>query len=148
MVAFLSFATYSVLVAIIAFVATRNEDMHSSDGYYLGGRTLNGWVIAGSLIMTNLSTEHLIGLNADSYRHTIAVMAWETTSAIAMVLMALYFLPIYLRRGLTTIPQFLAERYDSTTQVIASVLLLLSYAFAILPIALLLGATGDRKSVV
>jgi SSS family solute:Na+ symporter len=99
-------------------------------------------VIAGSLILTNLSTEHLIGLNADAYRHTIAVMAWETTAALAMVLMALYFLPKYLSRGLTTIPQFLADRYDQTTRVVATVLFLLSYTVAILPIVLLFGASG------
>jgi len=81
-------------------------------------------------------------LNADAYRHTIAVMAWETTAALAMVLMALYFLPQYLSRGLTTIPQFLANRYDQTTRVIATVLFLVSYAVAILPIVLLFGASG------
>lgn len=142
MIAFISFVLYSLMVGVIAYWATRRENIYSSDGYYLAGRSLSGWVIGGSLVMTNLSTEHLIGLNADAYRHTIAVMAWETTSAIAMVLMAVYFLPIYLRRGLTTIPQFLADRYDESTQLIASILLLLSYAVAILPIVLLFGASG------
>ena len=47
--------------------------MTTSDAYFLGGRSLTAWVIAGSLIMTNLSTEHLIGLNGDAFNHTIAV---------------------------------------------------------------------------
>ena len=59
----------------------------------LGGRSLTAWVIAGSLMLTNLSTEHLIGLNGDAFKHTIAVTAWETTAALAMVGMALYFPP-------------------------------------------------------
>ena len=142
MFAFLSFAAYTALVAAIAYWFTRRRALGTADGYFLAGRSLNGWVIAGSLLLTNLSTEHLIGLNADAYKHTIAVMAWETTAALAMVLMAVYFLPKYLSRGLTTIPQFLAVRYDQTTRLIASLLFLCSYVIAILPIVLLFGANG------
>lgn len=142
MVAFSTFVLYTVIVGAIVYWYTRRETLGTSDGYFLAGRSLNGWVIAGSLVLTNLSTEHLIGLNADAYRHTIAVMAWETTSALAMVLMALYFLPKYLSQGLTTIPQFLANRYDQSTRLIASLLFLFSYAIAILPIVLLFGAGG------
>ena len=116
--------------------------MDSSEAYFLAGRSLTAWVIAGSLMLTNLSTEHLIGLNADAFNHTIAVMAWETTAALAMILTALYFLPRYLKIGLTTIPEFLATRFDQQTRVIASLLFLFSYAIAILPVVLLFGATG------
>lgn len=116
--------------------------MDSPDAYFLAGRSLTAWVIAGSLMLTNLSTEHLIGLNGDAFNHTIAVMAWETTAALAMVLTALYFLPKYLRIGLTTIPEFLALRFDNQTRTIATTLFLFSYALAILPVVLLFGAAG------
>ncbi|NOZ39559.1 MAG: solute:sodium symporter family transporter [Planctomycetes bacterium] len=142
MLAILTFLLYTSIVGAITYWFTRREKLETSDGYFLGGRSLNGWVIAGSLMLTNLSTEHLIGLNADAYRYTVAVMAWETTAALAMVLMALYFLPKYLNLGLTTIPEFLTRRYDQSTQFIASLLFLLSYAIAILPIVLLFGASG------
>ncbi len=142
MLALLTFTVYTAIVGAIAYWSTRRERLDTSDGYFLGGRSLGGWVIAGSLILTNLSTEHLIGLNADAYRHTISVMAWETTAALAMVLTAVYFLPKYLSMGLTTIPQFLARRFDQPTRLIASLLFLLSYCAAILPIVLLFGASG------
>ncbi|MEQ9208505.1 MAG: solute:sodium symporter family transporter, partial [Pseudomonadales bacterium] len=142
MFTFISFVFFTMLVALISYLKTRNDKMDSSDAYFLGGRSLTAWTIAGSLILTNLSTEHLIGLNADAYNHTIAVAAWEITAALAMVLMALYFLPKYLKAGLTTIPQFFNDRYDQDTRVIATLLFLLSYAVAILPIVLLFGATG------
>lgn len=116
--------------------------MDSPDAYYLAGRSLTAWVIAGSLMLTNLSTEHLIGLNGDAFNHTIAVMAWETTAALAMVLAALYFLPRYLRVGLATIPDFLAARFDQRTRVTATLLFLFSYSIAILPVVLLFGAAG------
>jgi len=116
--------------------------MDNSAAYFLAGRSLTAWVIAGSLMLTNLSTEHLIGLNGDAFNHTIAVMAWETTAALAMVLTALYFLPRYLSSGFSTIPQFLGERFDQQTRVLATTLFLFSYAAAILPVVLLFGASG------
>ncbi len=137
--ALVSFVGFTATVAGISYWITRNDRMDSSDAYFLGGRNLTGWVIAGSLMLTNLSAEHLIGLNGDAFNHTIAVMAWETTAALAMVLAAIYFLPRFLRFGLTTIPEFLAIRFDNQTRVIASVLFLFSYAAAILPVVLLFG---------
>ena len=138
----LSFLFFTGFVGVVVIVMTRKDDMSNPDAYFLGGRQLTAWVIAGSLILTNLSTEHLIGLNGDAFRHTIAVMAWETTAALAMVLTALFFLPRYLKRGLTTIPDFLAERFDQQTATIATALFLFSYVIAILPVVLLFGATG------
>lgn len=142
MLAVLSFIAFTGLVAFISYVKTRNDKMISSDDYFLAGRGLTAWVIAGSLMLTNLSTEHLIGLNADAFSHTVAVMAWETTAALAMVLTALYFLPKYLKSGLTTIPEYIAGRYDQNTRVIATMLFLFSYVVAILPVVLLFGAAG------
>ncbi len=137
-----SLLAFTLAVATISYWKTRQDHMNTSDAYFLGGRSLTAWVIAGSLIMTNLSTEHLIGLNGDAFNHTIAVTAWETTAAPALVLTALYFLPRYLRSGFATIPQFLADRYDQATRVIATLLFLFSYVFARLPVVLLFGATG------
>ncbi len=142
LVSVVSFASFTLLVAYLAYRFTRNEELSTSEGYFLGGRSLSAWVIAGSLIMTNLSTEHLIGLNGDAFNHTIAVTAWETTAALAMVIMAIYFLPLYLKNGITTIPEFLSNRFDASTRLIATFLFLFSYVAAILPVVLLFGATG------
>jgi len=142
MTAVISFFAFTATVAGVSWWITRKDRMDSSEAYFLAGRSLTAWVIAGSLMLTNLSTEHLIGLNADAFNHTIAVMAWETTAALAMVLAALYFLPKYLSIGLTTIPEYLARRFDNQTCVIATVLFLFSYAIAILPVVLLFGAEG------
>ncbi|MBT6033663.1 MAG: solute:sodium symporter family transporter, partial [Kordiimonadaceae bacterium] len=142
MLAVLSFIGFTGLVALISYIKTRNDKMASSADYFLAGRSLTAWVIAGSLMLTNLSTEHLIGLNADAFSHTVAVMAWETTAALAMVLTALYFLPKYLKSGLTTIPEYISTRFDQNTRVIATLLFLFSYVVAILPVVLLFGASG------
>ncbi len=142
LVTVISFLAFTLLVAAISYAQTRRDRMTSWDAYFLGGRSLSAWVIAGSLMLTNLSTEHLIGLNGDAFNHTIAVMAWETTAAVAMVAAALYFLPRFLRMGLSTIPEYLAARYDRATGVIAAAVFLFSYVLAILPVVLLFGASG------
>jgi SSS family solute:Na+ symporter len=92
------------------------------------------------MILTNISTEHLIGMNGSAYKNGMIIIAWEVTSAIALVIAALYFLPIYLRMGLTTIPQYLEKRYDNTTKTLVAFLLMVSFVVTLLPIVLYTGA--------
>lgn len=140
MIGLISFVGFTALVAIISYYATRKTDEASSDGYFLGGRSLTAGVIAGSLLLTNLSTEQLVGLNGSAYSEGILVMAWETLAAIAMVATALYLLPRYLKGGLTTIPQFLSERFDVTTKTLTSALFLTGYVVVLLPTILYSGS--------
>ena len=138
----ITFLGFTILVGVIAYLATRNTNENSEDGYFLGGRSLTAGVIAGSLLLTNLSTEQIIGLNGQAFTEGILVMAWETLAAIAMVVTAVFLLPKYLKGGLTTIPQFLANRYDTTTKTIASALFLSGYVVVLLPIVLYSGAVA------
>ena len=136
----LSFLGFTALVAIISYLATRKTNESSSDGYFLGGRSLTGYVIAGSLLLTNLSTEQIVGLNGAAFKEGILVMAWETLAAIAMVVTAVFLLPRYLKGGITTVPQFLEKRYDKATKTITSGLFLSGYVIVLLPIVLYSGA--------
>ena len=136
----LSFLGFTILVAVIAYISTLKTDEKTSDGYFLGGRSLTGVVIAGSLLLTNLSTEQIVGLNGSAFTEGILVMAWETLAAIAMVVTAIFLLPRYLAGGITTIPQFLERRYDVSTKAIASGLFLTGYAIVLLPIVLYTGS--------
>ena len=136
----ITFIGFTLFVAFFSWYKLRKDDINSRDGYFLGGRSLTGGVIAGSMILTNISTEHLIGLNGSAYKNGMIIIAWEVTSAIALVIAALYFLPIYLKMGLTTIPQYLEQRYDSTTKTLVAFLLMVSFAVTLLPIVLYTGA--------
>ena len=142
MLGIISFIGFTLLVALISYFATRNTDENSSDGYFLGGRSLTAGVIAGSLLLTNLSTEQIIGLNGSAYKNGLSVMAWETLAAIAMVVTALFLLPRYLKSGLTTVPQFLANRFDVATKTITSVLFLTGYVIVLLPVILYSGSVA------
>jgi SSS family solute:Na+ symporter len=136
----LTFVGFTLFVAFFSWYKLRKDDVSSRDGFFLGGRSLTGGVIAGSMILTNISTEHLIGLNGSAYKNGMIIIAWEVTSAIALVIAALYFLPIYLKMGLTTIPQYLEQRYDSTTKTLVAFLLMVSFVVTLLPIVLYTGA--------
>jgi SSS family solute:Na+ symporter len=136
----ISFLGFTLFVALYSWYRLRKENLQSKEGYFLGGRTLTGGIIAGSMILTNISTEHLIGMNGSAYKNGMIIIAWEVTSAIALVIAALYFLPVYLRLGLATIPQYLEIRYDALTKTIVSLLLMLSFVVTLLPIVLYTGA--------
>ncbi|WP_299158766.1 solute:sodium symporter family transporter [uncultured Tenacibaculum sp.] len=140
MLSLISFIGFTVLVAVVAYIATRKTNEQSSEGYFLGGRSLTATVIAGSLLLTNLSTEQLVGLNGQAFTEGILVMAWETLAAIAMVITAVFLLPRYLKGGLTTVPTFLERRYDRTTKSITSGLFLTGYVVVFLPIVLYSGS--------
>ena len=144
MLSIISFIGFTLLVAVVAYLATRKTNENSSDGYFLGGRSLTAGVIAGSLLLTNLSTEQIVGLNGASFSEGILVMAWETLAAIAMVVTAIFLLPKYLKGGLITIPQFLANRFDTTTKTLTSILFLTGYVVVLLPTILYSGALAIR----
>ena len=138
--AILSFVAFTTIVAIISYLKTRKTDETTADGYFLGGRSLTAGVIAGSLLLTNLSTEQIIGLNGQAYSEGLVVMAWETLAAIAIVITAIFLLPRYLKGGITTIPTFLERRYSTFTKTLTSVLFLSGYVVVLLPVVLYSGA--------
>lgn len=140
MLTVISFIGFTAFVAFFAWFRLRKDKMNSSDDYFLGGRSLTGIVIAGSMLLTNISTEHLIGMNGSSYKNGFIIIAWEVTSALALVVAALYFIPKYLRMGLTTIPEYLEKRFDGTTRSFIALFLVVSFVVTLLPIVLYTGA--------
>lgn len=137
-----SFIFFTGLVGFLTWLMTRKSDHASKDGFFLAGRSLTFPFIAGSLLLTNLSTEQMVGLNGAAFIDGLCVMVWEVLAVVALVAMALFFLPRFLRSGITTVPEFLALRFDNQTQVIANMIFLIAYAVILLPIILYTGATG------
>lgn len=125
MLTLFTFVLFTVLVAVISWFRTRNDKLDTQEGYFLAGRGLSGLVIAGSLEMTNLSTEQLVGQSGQSYSANMSAMTWSVGSCVALLALALIFLPRYLKAGITTIPEYLEQRFDTTTKRIISFLFLL-----------------------
>jgi len=99
-------------------------------------------LIAGSLLLTNLSTEQMVGLNGDAFTDGLCVMVWEVVCVVALVFMAWFFLPRFLKSGVATVPQYLEIRFDHQTQVITNLIFLIAYVGILLPIILYTGARG------
>lgn len=135
-----SFIFFTVIIAVITYFMTRGENLKSSDGYYLGGRSLTAVVIASSLLLTNLSASNFIGLSSLVYRTNMSPMGWAVSSALPLVLVALVLLPKYLKQGITTIPEFIASRFDKGTAKFVTILFLCSYILNTLPITLYSGS--------
>ncbi len=138
----ITFLFFTFLVAFLTWVMTRKADHHTGVGFFLAGRSLTFPFIAGSLLLTNLSTEQLVGLNGDAYKYGLCVMVWEVLAVVALVAMALFFLPRFLKSGIATVPEYLEQRFDNSTQVIANLIFLLAYVFLLLPMILYTGASA------
>lgn len=136
----ITFLAVTIAVAVFAWWRTRDDDLSTKDGYFLAGRSLTAPIIAGSLMLTNLSTEQIVGQPGQSYISNMGCMAWDVTSCCGLIGLALIFLPKYLKLGVTTVPEFLEERFDSTTKRIVSVLFLIGYMLSFLPTVLYSGA--------
>lgn len=136
----LGFLGFTLFVVFYSWYRLRNENLNTEKGYFLAGKSLTGPIIAGSMLLTNISTEHLIGMNGNAYKNGVLVMAWEVTSAIALVIAAIYFIPKYMRMGLTTIPEYLENRYDRLTRTLVALFLMISFVVTLLPIVLYTGA--------
>ncbi|KEO90063.1 sodium transporter [Erythrobacter longus] len=130
---------FMALVGWISWLKTRGV-ADTKDGYFLAGRGLGATFIAGSLLLTNLSAEQLIGLNGSAYGFNMSSMGWEVTAAVATIAMALIFLPKYLAGAFTTLPQFLNDRFDPTVRSMSVLLFMLGYGLVTIPSVLYAGS--------
>ena len=121
-------------------VETRGDNLDTQDGYYLGGRSLTGSVIAGSLLMTNLSAEQLVGNNGQAVRVGMSTMGWGGNLCNRSGNPRIRTDAEVPKTGLTTVPQFFEQRYDEGTRRLVSIIVLLSYVVIMLPNILYAGA--------
>ena len=135
----LSCAFFMALVAWVSYRKTRGE-VSTQDGYFLAGRGLGAVFIAGSLLLTNLSAEQLIGLNGSAYGFNLSSMAWEVTAAFATICMAFIFLPRYLAGAFSTLPEFLNKRFDDGVRRLSVILFMVGYGLVTIPSVLYAGS--------
>lgn len=135
-----SFLLFTGFVVFYTYHKVKNTNKDSQEGFFLGGRSLTGTLIASSLILTNLSATSFVGMSAQSYSHNMSVMGWEVASGVTLVIIALLLVPRYLKQGITTIPDFLESRYDLSVKKFVTLLFLCQYVINILPTTLYAGA--------
>ncbi|RYG54333.1 MAG: solute:sodium symporter family transporter [Chitinophagaceae bacterium] len=128
-----SFLLVTFIAAAVSVYFTRRHHLKTPISYYLGNRSLGFWMIGSSLFLTNMSANQFIGENEFVYTTNMSVMAWGMSSILAMLIVAEFLMPVYLKIGAVTTPDFLAKRFDTQTQRIVSIIFLLSYFVNLIP---------------
>lgn len=139
---YIVFLTYFLIVSFYGYwIYTRKKraEVDSKD-FFLAEGSLTWWAIGASLIASNISAEQFIGMSGSGFAMGLAIASYEWMAAATLVVVAVFFLPIYLRNKIYTMPQFLAQRYNPTVATIMAVFWLLVYIFVNLTSILYLGA--------
>ncbi|OUL63804.1 sodium/sugar symporter [Flavobacterium sp. AJR] len=146
----LAIADYAVFIIYFIVVSTygytiyrkRKKDEKDAKAYFLAEGNLTWWAIGASLIASNISAEQFIGMSGEGFFLGIAVAAYEWVAAITLIIVAVWFIPVYLKNKIYTMPQFLKTRYNESTALIMAVFWLFLYVFVNLTSILYLGAVA------
>lgn len=136
------FLAYVVALIAVALWISREKAGHEKDtkDYFLAGNSLPWWAIGASLIAANISAEQIIGMSGSGFAIGLAISSYEWMAAITLIIVGKYFLPIFLKRGIYTMPQFLEQRYDHSVRTVLAIFWLAVYVFVNLTSVLWLGA--------
>lgn len=133
-------AVYFVIVFGVAWWATLKEkNQVSSDDYFLGGRNLGWFVIGASLFASNIGSEHLIGLAGSGYANGVPEAQYEILAGIILLMLGWVFVPFYLKSGVSTMPEFLEQRYSAGARQYLSWISILSYVLTKISVTILAG---------
>src|ERR1700754_3136202 len=136
------FILYFVIVASYGYWIYQRKKKKVSDtkDFFLAEGSLTWWAIGASLIASNISAEQFVGMSGEGFFAGIAVAAYEWIAALALIIIAIWFLPVYLKNKIYTMPQFLKTRYNETVALVMAIFWLLLYVFVNLTSILYLGA--------
>ncbi len=139
---YIVFLIYFVIVTAYGMYIYRSKKnaVTSSNDYFLAEGSLTWWAIGASLIASNISAEHFIGMSGSGFAIGLAIASYEWMSAATLIVVAMFILPVYLKNKIFTMPQFLAKRYNGTVSTIMAVIWLLIYVFVNLTSIIYLGA--------
>ena len=137
-------AVYAVSIFALAQWVSREKGTHRKDAkdYFLAGRMLPWWAIGTSLIAANISAEQIIGMSGSGYVIGLGIASYEWMSALTLIIVGKYFLPIFLKNSIYTMPEFLERRYSPTVRTVMAIFWIGVYIFVNLTAILWLGATA------
>lgn len=138
-----AFVGFLALVIGISMYASRKED--NEEDYFLAGRKLTWWLIGLSLIASNISSEHFVGMSGKGFTLGLAIASYEWMAAITLVLVGIFLLPRFLRAGIYTIPEYLEYRYNKYARLTMAVFMLIFYIFVTLATVLYSGALALQQ---
>src|SRR5258707_11046016 len=141
----LDYVVFFIYFLIVAFYGwwiynRKKAAQTSSKDYFLAEGSLTWWAIGASLIASNISAEQMIGMSGSGFRLGLAISTYEWMAAATLIIVAIFFIPVYLKNKIYTMPQFLNQRYNGTVAMIMAVFWLLLYIVVNLTSILYLGA--------
>ena len=152
------FVSYCVLILAIGLYVSRNKEgkKKTAEDYFLAGKSLPWWAVGASLIAANISAEQFIGMSGSGFALGLAIASYEWMAAITLLVVAKYFLPIFIQKGLYTIPEFIEKRYSTNLKTILAVFWIALFVFVNLTTVLFLGGkaldtiigTGDGSILI
>ena len=135
------FSLYAILILSIGLYVSRQKEgkTKSAEDYFLAGKSLPWWAIGASLIAANISAEQFIGMSGSGFALGLAIASYEWMAAITLLVVGKFFLPIFIDKGLYTIPEFIEKRYSSNLKTILAVFWIALFVFVNLTTVLFLG---------
>ena len=138
--------------AIIVFTGlwvsrTKKGEHKTSQDYFLASRSLPWWAIGSTLLAANISAEHFIAMSGSGFAIGLAIAAYEWIAAVVLIFVAKYFLPVFIKKGIYTMPQFLSQRYDKRVSTCFAVFWILVYIFVNMTAVIYLGALATELIV-
>ena len=151
------FVSYCVLILAIGLYVSRSKGgkKKTAEDYFLAGKSLPWWAVGASLIAANISAEQFIGMSGSGFALGLAIASYEWMAAITLLVVAKYFLPIFIQKGLYTIPEFIEKRYSTNLKTILAIFWIALFVFVNLTTVLYLGGkaldtiigTGDGSII-
>ena len=141
MIDYLIFAVYAVVILGVGLWVSRDKKGHqkNAEDYFLAGKSLPWWAIGASLIAANISAEQFIGMSGSGFAVGLAIASYEWMAALTLIIVGKYFLPIFIEKGIYTIPEFVEKRYSTNLKTILAVFWIALYVFINLTSVLYLG---------
>ena len=139
---YLVFGLYAVVIIAMGLWVSRNKQggQKTTEDYFLASKSLPWWAIGASLIAANISAEQFIGMSGSGFAIGMAIASYEFMSALTLVIVGKYFLPIFIKQGLYTIPEFVEKRFSANLKTILAVFWIALFVFVNLTSVLFLGA--------
>ncbi|MCA0934041.1 sodium/sugar symporter [Vibrio alginolyticus] len=135
------FAIYVAIIIGVGLWVSRDKKgtQKSTEDYFLAGKSLPWWAVGASLIAANISAEQFIGMSGSGYSIGLAIASYEWMSALTLIIVGKYFLPIFIEKGIYTIPEFVEKRFDKNLKTVLAVFWIALYIFVNLTSVLYLG---------
>jgi solute:Na+ symporter, SSS family len=141
--------SYAVVIVFVGLWVSRPKKgvQKTSDDYFLASRSLPWWAVGSTLLAANISAEHFIAMSGSGYAIGLAIAAYEWIAAITLIIVAKFFLPVFIGKGIFTMPQFLSQRYDNRVSACFAVFWILVYIFVNMTAVIYLGALAMERII-